>query len=416
MDYVEGKDLRATWNRCAKKGIAFPVDVAAYIVEGAGARAALRPQLRRHQAGAPRRLSAQRAAVVQRRGEADRLRAGLVDAEAGEDGARDHLRQGQLHVARAGARRAAGRARPTSTPSGIILWELLTGRQLFPSGKSPGAPKDMQTSEELLRRVRNPEMVPPSRSGPRACPPELDRIALKALAPELKRPLRELRGAAPRPGRRSWPDRRRHRQRARRDVPRGPLRGGHRQRAAEREELIAEARDWYASGASAVSAPLAVPVGPSQPRDRAPRSQRESRPGRTERGTMIRARRGTTARSTSAATRPTAALDSDEARRTHDGRRTDDEPSTSVIGSVVGGRYYVRKRLRRGRDGPRLRGRAHRHRPARGAEDPPPGLQPDARSGRAPAARGPRGLEDLAPQRRRRHRLGHDARRRRSSS
>ena len=33
MDFVQGKDLRATWNRCAKKGIAFPVDVAAHIVK-----------------------------------------------------------------------------------------------------------------------------------------------------------------------------------------------------------------------------------------------------------------------------------------------------------------------------------------------------------------------------------------------
>ena len=24
MDYIDGKDLRAVWNRCAKKGIAFP--------------------------------------------------------------------------------------------------------------------------------------------------------------------------------------------------------------------------------------------------------------------------------------------------------------------------------------------------------------------------------------------------------
>src|SRR5437667_2978554 len=31
MEHVDGKDLRAVWNRCAKKGIAFPVDVAAYI-------------------------------------------------------------------------------------------------------------------------------------------------------------------------------------------------------------------------------------------------------------------------------------------------------------------------------------------------------------------------------------------------
>src|SRR5205085_3875806 len=69
--------------------------------------------------------------------------------------------------------------------SGIILWELLTGRQLFPSNKTPGAPKDGHTSEEILRRVRNPELVPPSRRAQRV-PPELDRIALKALAPDLK--------------------------------------------------------------------------------------------------------------------------------------------------------------------------------------------------------------------------------------
>ena len=31
MDYIDGKDLRAVWNRCAKKGIAFPVDVAVHI-------------------------------------------------------------------------------------------------------------------------------------------------------------------------------------------------------------------------------------------------------------------------------------------------------------------------------------------------------------------------------------------------
>jgi eukaryotic-like serine/threonine-protein kinase len=33
MDFVEGKDLRAVWNQCAKKGVAFPVDVAVYIVK-----------------------------------------------------------------------------------------------------------------------------------------------------------------------------------------------------------------------------------------------------------------------------------------------------------------------------------------------------------------------------------------------
>src|SRR5271154_5558971 len=33
MEHVDGKDLRAVWNRCAKKGIAFPVDVAVFIIK-----------------------------------------------------------------------------------------------------------------------------------------------------------------------------------------------------------------------------------------------------------------------------------------------------------------------------------------------------------------------------------------------
>src|SRR5215831_14546817 len=28
MEFIDGKDLRAVWNRCAKKSIAFPIDVA----------------------------------------------------------------------------------------------------------------------------------------------------------------------------------------------------------------------------------------------------------------------------------------------------------------------------------------------------------------------------------------------------
>ena len=33
MDFLEGRDLRAVWNRCAQKQVAFPIDVAAYIVK-----------------------------------------------------------------------------------------------------------------------------------------------------------------------------------------------------------------------------------------------------------------------------------------------------------------------------------------------------------------------------------------------
>src|SRR6185295_5594737 len=56
----------------------------------------------------------------------------------------------------------------------IVLWELLTGRQLFPPGKDQ--------PQDLLARAKNPEPRRPSKRAPRV-PAELDEICLKALAP-----------------------------------------------------------------------------------------------------------------------------------------------------------------------------------------------------------------------------------------
>src|SRR5262249_30166583 len=33
MDFVDGKDLLATWNRCAARGVPFPIEVAVHIVK-----------------------------------------------------------------------------------------------------------------------------------------------------------------------------------------------------------------------------------------------------------------------------------------------------------------------------------------------------------------------------------------------
>src|SRR6185436_19077510 len=33
MDFIEGKDLRAVWNRCAQKGTAFPIPVAVHLIK-----------------------------------------------------------------------------------------------------------------------------------------------------------------------------------------------------------------------------------------------------------------------------------------------------------------------------------------------------------------------------------------------
>ena len=68
--------------------------------------------------------------------------------------------------------------------SGIILWELLTGRQLFPSAKAPGAQgrADVRGASAARPQSRADAALAPRRR----VPAELDRIALKALAPDLK--------------------------------------------------------------------------------------------------------------------------------------------------------------------------------------------------------------------------------------
>jgi serine/threonine protein kinase len=184
MDYVEGKDLRATWNRCAKKGIAFPVDVAAHIVK----------ELARglhyahgfgdiklvHRDVSPPNV------LLSYSGEVRLTDFGLASSTLKLEKTAPGIIYGKVsYMSPEQARGEVLDGRTDLYASGIILWELLTGRQLFPSNKPPGAPKDGHTSEEILRRVRNPDLVSPSRRASRV-PPELDRISLKALAPDLK--------------------------------------------------------------------------------------------------------------------------------------------------------------------------------------------------------------------------------------
>src|SRR6187402_1006114 len=184
MDFVEGKDLRATWNRCAKKGIAFPVDVAAHIVKelarGLNYAHGFGDIKLVHRDVSPPNVLLSYSGEV--RLTDFRLASSTLKLEKTAPG----IIYGKVsYMSPEQARGETLDGRTDLYASGIILWELLTGRQLFPSGKAPGAPKDGHTSEEILRRVRSPEMVPPSKRASRV-PPELDRIALKALAPDLK--------------------------------------------------------------------------------------------------------------------------------------------------------------------------------------------------------------------------------------
>jgi serine/threonine-protein kinase len=184
MDFIEGKDLRATWNRCAKKGIAFPIDVAVHLTKELArglhyAHTFSDIKLVHRDVSPPNVL-------LSYSGEVKLTDFGLAASTLKMEKTAPGIIYGKVsYMSPEQARGDAPDGRTDLYAAGIILWELLTGRQLFPSVKQGPNAKDAITAEELLRRVRDPEVVAPSKRATRV-PPELDRIALKALAADLK--------------------------------------------------------------------------------------------------------------------------------------------------------------------------------------------------------------------------------------
>jgi serine/threonine protein kinase/Flp pilus assembly protein TadD len=350
MDFVEGKDLRATWNRCAKKGIAFPVDVAAHIVKELA-----RGLHYAHSFGdiklVHRDVSPPNV-LLSYSGEVRLTDFGLASSTLKLEKTAPGIIYGKVsYMSPEQARGETLDGRTDLYASGIILWELLTGRQLFPSGKAPGAAKDAQTAEELLRRVRNPELVAPSRRAGRV-PLELDRIALKALAPDIRQryaSCEELRHdlasflAQTSPGTDA----------SRLHAFLADLYGEDiAAERAEREGLILKARDWYSTRIASPSPPPA-PVSPpplsakagdperiTEPDPKPGVTERSGRVGRSERGTMVSgpARHDHGLDKRRPETEPLDASDGSEETTAESGPR-----STAVVGSVVGGRYFIRK-------------------------------------------------------------------------
>ncbi|HXJ23762.1 MAG TPA: protein kinase [Polyangia bacterium] len=342
MDYVEGRDLRATWNRCAKKGIAFPVDVAAHIV-----RELARGLYYAHTFGdiklVHRDVSPPNV-LLSYSGEVRLTDFGLASSTLKIEKTAPGIIYGKVsYMSPEQARGEQIDGRTDLYASGIILWELLTGRQLFPSTRPAGAPKDQITSDELLRRVRNPEIVPPSRRAARV-PAELDRIALKALAPDLKEryaTCEDLRHDLAKFLAQNWPTT---------DATRVAkfLNELYDQdiaaERAERDQLIARAREWYATTSAPPSAKSSsantAPIAGDQTKTPAEKfeTDTEERPMReTVLSIPVRFNKE---RPALPKPRPLQQLTTAE-RGALD--PSGGSLSNAVIGSVVGGRYYVRR-------------------------------------------------------------------------
>jgi serine/threonine protein kinase len=173
MDFVEGRDLRAVWNRCAKKQVAFPIDVAVYIVKELCrglAYAHAFPDLHLvHRDISPPNI------LVSYTGEVKLTDFGLASSTMKLEKTAPGIIYGKVaYMSPEQARGEKLDGRSDMYAAAIVLWELLTGRQLFPPGKDQ--------PQDLLARAKNPEPPRPSKRAPRV-PVELDEICLRALGP-----------------------------------------------------------------------------------------------------------------------------------------------------------------------------------------------------------------------------------------
>ncbi len=172
MDFVEGRDLRAVWNRCAKKQVAFPIDVAVYIVKELCrglAYAHSFPDLNLvHRDISPPNV------LVSYAGEVKLTDFGLASSTLKLEKTAPGIIYGKVaYMSPEQARGEKLEGRSDMYATGIVLWELLTGRQLFPPGKDQ--------PQDLLSRAKNPEPPRPSKRAPRV-PVELDEICVRSLA------------------------------------------------------------------------------------------------------------------------------------------------------------------------------------------------------------------------------------------
>jgi serine/threonine protein kinase len=172
MDFVEGRDLRAVWNRCAKKQVAFPIDVAVYIIKELCrglSYAHTFPDLHLvHRDISPPNV------LVSYTGEVKLTDFGLAASTMKLEKTAPGIIYGKVaYMSPEQARGEKLDGRSDMYAAAIVLWELLTGRQLFPPGKDQ--------PQDLLTRAKNPEPMRPSKRAPRV-PVELDEICLRALA------------------------------------------------------------------------------------------------------------------------------------------------------------------------------------------------------------------------------------------
>jgi serine/threonine protein kinase len=174
MEMVEGKDLREVWNRCVRMRQRIPIEVALHV-----AREVARVLAYVHGYGELKLVHRDIAPpniLLGYNGDVKLTDFGLARSELKEEKTQPGVVFGRAaYLAPEQARGEVADARTDVYTLAIVLWELLTGHQYLPiSGLDPGAG---------LALVRHPKPMPPSSRAPWIAP-ELDKVVLRALAPD----------------------------------------------------------------------------------------------------------------------------------------------------------------------------------------------------------------------------------------
>lgn len=171
MELVEGKDLRAVWNRCAQLHRRIPVDIAIFVV-----REVLRGLHYVHDAmglDLVHRDISPPNVLVGYRGDVKLTDFGLAKSSIKREMTSPGVVFGRYsYLSPEQAKGLPADRRTDIYACAIVLWELLTGRQLFPSGG--------RSHTEALDAVRNPKADAPSSLVP-GIPDGLDDIVLRGL-------------------------------------------------------------------------------------------------------------------------------------------------------------------------------------------------------------------------------------------
>jgi tRNA A-37 threonylcarbamoyl transferase component Bud32 len=209
MDFIEGKDLRAVWNRCAQKGTAFPIPVAVHLIKELARGLAYAHSFEGlslvHRDVSPPNV------LLSYSGEVKLTDFGLATSTLKLEKTAPGVIYGKVSYMspEQAPGRAAGRAHRHLLGPGDAVGDAHRAAAL-PAGRARSA--GAESEDDLLERVRRPMVVPPSQ--------KTSRCAHRGWTPSAPGPVRgsasryQTARSCARPGRLPGQDRAVHRRRA----------------------------------------------------------------------------------------------------------------------------------------------------------------------------------------------------------